>query len=96
MAVLKQGRWSGANLCFPEYQVAVKLDHRDIVIFDPHEFHGNTELYKLSKDAVRCSIVFYFREKISECLSAVEELKRVQNRKQGENLHTVKVRKKNE
>ena len=96
MAVIKKGRWSGANLCFPEYEVAVKLDHRDIIIFDPHEFHGNTELYKLSKDAVRCSIVFYFREKIQECLSAKEELERVQNRKQGEQLHTVKVRKKNE
>lgn len=96
MTVIKQGRWSGANLCFPAYEVAVKLDHRDVIIFDPHEFHGNTELYKLSKDAVRCSVVFYFRENIQDCMSAVEELKRVQNRKQGEQLHTTKLRKKNE
>lgn len=94
MAVIKQGRWTGANLCFPAYEIAVKLDHGDLVIFDPHEFHGNTELFRLSKDAVRCSIVFYFREKISECLSAKEELERVQNRKQGEQLHTTKLRKK--
>lgn len=94
MTVLRQGKWTGANLCFPAYGVAVKLDSLDVIIFDPHEFHGNTELYKMSKDAVRCSIVFYFREKIQECLSAREELVRVQNRKQGEQLHTVKVRKK--
>lgn len=94
MTVIKQGRWSGANLCFPAYEIAVKLDHRDVIIFDPHEFHGNTELYRLSKDAVRCSVVFYFRDKIQECLSAKEELLRVQNRKQGEQLHTTKIRRK--
>lgn len=94
MTVIRQGKWTGANLVFPAYRVAVKLDSMDLIIFDPHEFHGNTELYKLSKDAVRCSIVFYFREKIQECLSASEELDKVKNRKQGEQLFKIKVRKK--
>lgn len=93
MAVIRQGKWKGANLCFPEYEVAVKLDSLDLIIFDPHEYHGNTELYKLTPDAVRCSIVFYFREKMTQCLSAEDELKKVQNRQQGENLFKTIVRK---
>jgi hypothetical protein len=96
MAVFRQGKWVGANLCFPEYKAAVKLDNLDLIIFNPHEIHGNTPLVKITPDAIRCSVVFYFREKIQECLSAPEELDRVKNRKQGEHLHTIKRRKKND
>lgn len=86
MTVIRAGKWTGANLVFPQYRVAAKLDTADMIIFDPHELHGNTPLFKLSPDAVRCSIVYYFRDKIQHCLSAEEELGRVQNRKQGEQL----------
>lgn len=84
MSVIRKGKWSGANLVFPEFQCAVKLDSLDVIIFDPHELHGNTRLLKISKDAVRCSIVYYFREKIQYCLSAQQELARATNRKPGE------------
>ena len=93
MTVFRQGNWVGANLVFPQYRAAVKMDNLDMIIFDPHELHGNTNLVKISKDAVRCSVVYYFRENIQECLSADEELARVKNRKQGEQLHTTKLRK---
>ena len=59
------------------------MDSFDTIIFDPHELHGNTPLIKLSEDAVRCSVVYYFREKIQFCKSAEEELETVKNRKPG-------------
>jgi hypothetical protein len=93
MTVIRQGKWSGANLVFPQYRVAAKLDTFDTIIFDPHELHGNTSLIKLSEDAVRCSIVYYFRDKIQQCGSAQEELDRVKNRKQGEQLFKTITRK---
>lgn len=94
MTVFRQGHWVGANLVLPQYRVAFKLDHLDMIIFNPHELHGNTPLVKISKDAIRCSVVYYFREKIQDCLPAIEELDRVKNRKQGEQLHKIKLRKK--
>lgn len=94
MTVIRKGKWTGANLVFPAYRIAVKLDGFDTIIFDPHEFHGNTPLHKLTDDAVRCSVVYYFRDKIQECGSAQEEFDRVKNRKQGEQLHSTILRKK--
>lgn len=94
MSVIRKGKWSGANLVFPEFKIAVKLDSTDVIIFDPHELHGNTRLLKISKDAIRCSVVYYFRDKIQNCLSAKEELAVVQNRQQGETLFKTKLRKK--
>lgn len=93
MSVLREGQWQGANLVFPEFRVAAKLDGSDLIIFDPHEIHGNTPLIKITKNAIRCSIVYYFREKIQFCLSAEEELKIVKNRSQGEELFKTKLRK---
>ncbi len=94
MTVFRAGKWSGANLVFPKFRVAAKLDSRDLIIFDPHEVHGNTPYIPLTPNAVRCSVVFYFREKIQSCASAQEELQMVQNRKQGEQLFKTITRKK--
>lgn len=94
MTVIRKGKWTGANLVFPEYGIAVKLDSYDMIIFDPHELHGNTPLIKISKDAIRCSIVYYFRDKIQHCKSAAEELDIVKNRKQGEQLFKTILRRK--
>ncbi len=95
MSVTRAGKWSGANLVFPAFRVAVKLDSLDLIIFDPHEVHGNTRLLKLSEDAVRCSIVYYFREKIQHCMSAAEEQQTVKSRKQGEQLFRTIIRRPN-
>lgn len=93
LTVHRKGRWTGANLVFPNYRIAAKLDTFDMIIFDPHEVHGNTNMIKLSKDASRCSVVYYFRELIQQCLSAEDELNIVKNRKQGESLFETKLRK---
>jgi hypothetical protein len=87
MAYLMSGKFKGGDLILPEWGIAVKLEHRDVVMFDAHEFHGNTRIIPLSKDYDRCTTVCYYRENIINCLSQQEELKRVQNRKQGEKLN---------
>lgn len=84
--VIRQGVFKGGYLVLPNYRVAVALDTHDLLMFDAHEFHGNTQIIPMTKDAERCSIVLYYREKMAGCLSAADELARVKNRKPGEKL----------
>ena len=85
MPVLRRGSYRGCLLGFPAYGVAVDLQDRDLILFDPHEVHGNTPY----EDAIgpkgepdkggyeRISVVLYFRSKMTECLSPTEELTRI-------------------
>lgn len=80
IAVFRRGSYRGCLLGFPAYGVAVDLKDRDVLLFDPHEVHGNTPFEDTvgfeGEDWERISIVFYFREKMLECLSPAEELER--------------------
>jgi Oxygenase domain of the 2OGFeDO superfamily len=87
MWVIKQGAVKGGHLVLPNYRVAVKLDNLDLVLFDAHEWHGNTSIILGSKDAVRCSVVCYYRTKMVDCGSPKEELRRAKNRKPGQSLY---------
>lgn len=75
--------FSGGHLVFPRYRVAVTMGHRDLLLMDAHEFHGNTELdprprynvqgTRLDKSPdggwafERISVVSYYRTKMAEC-----------------------------
>lgn len=48
----------------------------DCILFNPHDWHGMTELELKSDDAERLTTVYYFREKIVNCGSPEEELER--------------------
>lgn len=87
MVVLKEGNILGGNLVLPRWRVAVKLDHGDLVMFNAHEWHGNTQIIRLDKKAQRCSIVMYYRTKMQHCLSPKEEAERAKNRKAGDSLY---------
>lgn len=86
MAVFREGQWAGANLVFPDFRVAARLDTGDVIFFDPHEFHGNTRIVPMSEKYTRCSVVFYYREGIKHCGSHADELVRAKNRKAGDSL----------
>lgn len=86
MAVLSSGKYTGGVLVLPDFKIGINLTHGDLIIFDPHEYHGNTMIVPLTKNAARYSFVCYYREKIQFCLSNEEELIRAQNRKVGEKL----------
>lgn len=71
----------GCYLCFPKYKVAVDLRTQDVVFCDVHEWHGNTPLTKKGKQSYRLSFVFYYREKVEFCGSALEELEKSKTQK---------------
>jgi len=57
------GKFTGGELIFPEYDVAVNIDQGDLLIFNPHHCHCNNPL----KGSGRMSMVFYLREKMDKC-----------------------------
>jgi len=48
LAVLRRGKYSGGNLVFPEFRVAVDMKHGDVLLMDAHEWHGNVALTDLT------------------------------------------------
>lgn len=86
LSVIRQGKFNGGKLVLPDWGISADLDTFDLIMFDAHEFHGNTQIIPLTKDAVRCSVVYYYREKIVNSLPPTEELEWAKNRKPGESL----------
>lgn len=86
LSVIRQGKYIGGNLVLPEWKIAAELDTCDVVFFQAHEWHGNTEIEKITRNAVRCSLVYYYREKIIQCEAPETELDRAKNRTLGEKL----------
>lgn len=78
IAVVRRGSYGGCWLGFPKYACAVDLQDRDVLMFDPHEVHGNTPFINTvgeeGKDWERISIVFYYRSKMIECKDPKTEL----------------------
>lgn len=87
MVVLKEGNVAGGNLVLPRWRFAVKLDHGDLVMFNAHEWHGNTQVIRLDKKAQRCSIVMYYRTLMEKCMSPKDEAEQAKNRKPGQALY---------
>jgi hypothetical protein len=73
LAVITKGEYEGGYLTLPEYRIAFNVGHRDLLIFNAHEWHGNTKLNMLSDDAERISVVCYYRENMVDCDSMEEE-----------------------
>jgi hypothetical protein len=86
IACLRRGTYTGGQLVFPAYRVAVDMHDGDLLLMDAHEWHGNTaivcacgtELAGLCPTcaAERISVVSYFRTKIAQCGSPEEEYER--------------------
>lgn len=87
LSVIREGKYSGGHLVFPNYRVAVELRTGDLILFDPHEFHGNTMIVPISPKAKRMSLVYYYRELMQLCLTPAEELAQAQKRKPGDPLY---------
>lgn len=86
LAVLRRGDYSGGWLTFPEYRVAVDMQHGDLLLMNAHRWHGNTYMecnvchqpisgvkFHDECGTERISVVSYLRTKITECASAEEE-----------------------
>jgi Oxygenase domain of the 2OGFeDO superfamily len=89
---LRRGEYSGGQLCFPEYRVAVDLRDGDLILMDAHEWHGNAAITcacgtRLNGPCPECgaeriSVVSYFRTKIAECGTPEQELARARERRE--------------
>jgi hypothetical protein len=44
LTVLRRGDYSGGQLVFPEYRLAVDMQDGDLLLMDAHEWHGNVKL----------------------------------------------------
>ncbi len=86
MIVIREGLYQGGHLVLPNWKIAFALNTRDIIMFDAHEWHGNTQIVPISKGAMRCSLVLYYREKMVLCQSAEQELRSAKKRKLGDPL----------
>tara|TARA_R110002012_G_scaffold320190_1_gene542705 strand:+ start:181 stop:1086 length:906 start_codon:yes stop_codon:yes gene_type:complete len=67
-----------ALFVLPRFRIAIDMRTCDLLLVDVHQHHGNTEIIKKTKDAVRLSFVMYYRENMWKCGSPSEELKRHQ------------------
>lgn len=76
MAVLRRGDYTGGRLVLPKFRVAVDMQDGDLILFDAHEFHGNTLIETRSPDAERISVVSYYRTRMAECGSAEDEYRK--------------------
>lgn len=86
ITVFRAGTYQGAHLVFPHYRAAVNLDTCDLMCFNSHHIHGNTALYGKLGQYIRISLVLYYRERMIDCGSALEELERAKRRQKGEPL----------
>jgi len=77
-----RGSYAGGELVFPQYKVFAECGDRDLLFFNPHEWHGVNPMRQTTpeQDGVRISVVYYVREKMAECGSALEEAARAKEK----------------
>ncbi|MDT0377248.1 hypothetical protein RM572_00460 [Streptomyces sp. DSM 42041] len=83
IACLRRGTYTGGQLVFPQYRVAVDMRDGDLILMDAHQWHGNVAItcgcgHRLDKpcpgcDAERISLVSYYRTRMQHCGTADEE-----------------------
>ena len=62
--MIKRGDYSGGELYYPDYNIAVNIEHGDVLIMNGHETHCNLPIQYNSPDATRLSVVLYTRSNI--------------------------------
>lgn len=83
------GPYTGGQLVFPEYRVAVDMQDGDVLLMDAHEYHGNAALVCgcdprpmlglcPTCSAERISVVSYFRTRMVACDTPEAELAKAQ------------------
>jgi hypothetical protein len=88
----RRGDYTGGQLVFPEYRVAVDMHDGDLLLMDAHEWHGNAAIScrcgnTLRRPCPACgtrrlSLVTYFRTKLTSCGTAEEELGKARRRRE--------------
>jgi hypothetical protein len=76
MSHLALGSYSGGELVIPRFRVALKLKHRDIVLFDVGQDHGVMPISGAWGRFTRMTCVHYLRENLLRCGDAEYEIAR--------------------
>ncbi|MGB2010564.1 MAG: hypothetical protein ACPIG6_06295 [Akkermansiaceae bacterium] len=79
LVALRRGKYEGGYFVLPEWRVAIDLQNCDLLMVNVHRWHGNTPIKMISKDALRVSLVMYYRKKMIECGTHEEERLRAAN-----------------
>lgn len=91
MTFFQIGDIKGGYLVMSEYRVAVKLEHRDLLFFDVHEWHGNTDIIKSTSNQdrknQRITCIFYLREDFLRCGTPEFEAERAKRVRQIKTLY---------
>lgn len=64
LSVLEKGDYTGGYTVFPQYGIGVDVREGDFLAMDVHEWHANTPIKLLNKEAERISIICYLRNSI--------------------------------
>lgn len=86
LVAMRKGYFEGGILCLIRWGVGFDLQNGDLLLMDVHQWHANTPLKLVNPNAVRLSLVMYYRENMVKCGTAEQELKKVKNRKKGDRL----------
>jgi len=62
LTMLTAGRFSGGELAFPQFGVAVRYGMRDVLLTDGSQWHGNLPIAGIAGEYIRLSLIFYLRE----------------------------------
>jgi 2-oxoglutarate-Fe(II)-dependent dioxygenase family protein len=86
LAVARRGAYTGGYLVLPRYRVAFDMADGDLLLFDAHEWHGNTymrcphqtePLHGACKEGCeRVSLVSYYRTRMEHCDGIETEIRK--------------------
>jgi len=86
LLALRQGTYTGGWLCLPRWGIGFDLRNGDLLLMDVHQWHGNTPIVLEDKNAIRLSLVMYYREKMIQCGTMKQEIERAKRRQKGDKL----------
>jgi len=87
LVALRKGRYVGGYFVVPKWGVAFDLQNCDLLLVDVHQWHGNTPIQKIDDDALRISLVMYYRKNMIHCGTAAEEVEIAKRRVLGQKLN---------
>jgi hypothetical protein len=71
LTLLTAGDFSGGEIVFPRYRIAIDYRMQDVLLCDVHEVHGNLPIVGIPENYARLALVFYLRENMLEACPAM-------------------------
>jgi hypothetical protein len=87
LVALRKGKYVGGYFVVPKWGIAFDVQNCDLLLVDVHQWHGNTPIQKIDADAVRVSLVMYYRKNMISCGTSEEEVSMAKRRVLGDKLN---------